>query len=111
MTICFALQYEKCPLGSSECAQECLLDGERGGIVRERADDGELAPVTRERFAARLRGLGLDPADYLLLPVHPWQWVNKLAVTFAPDVARRDLVHLGAVLLGFVARGDAALRA
>ena len=30
------------------------------------------------------------------LPVHPWQWVNKLAVTFAPDVARRDLVLLGA---------------
>jgi siderophore synthetase component len=28
--------------------------------------------------------------------VHPWQWVNKLAITFAPDVARRDLVHLGA---------------
>ena len=28
--------------------------------------------------------------------MHPWQWVNKLAVTFAPDVARRDLVHLGA---------------
>ncbi|WP_183094841.1 GNAT family N-acetyltransferase [Nocardioides stalactiti] len=55
----------------------------------------ELAPEVRARFAARLRGLGLDPADYLFLPVHPWQWVNKLAVTFAPDVARRDLVHLG----------------
>ena len=43
----------------------------------------------------RVRDLGLDPADYLLLPVHPWQWRNKLAITFAPDVARRDLVLLG----------------
>jgi siderophore synthetase component len=39
---------------------------------------------------------GLDPAEYLLIPVHPWQWTNKIAITFAPDLARRDLVHLGA---------------
>ena len=25
-------------------------------------------------------------------PVHPWQWGHKLAITFAADVARRDLV-------------------
>lgn len=47
------------------------------------------------RFRRRLEALGLDPADYFYLPVHPWQWRNKLAITFAPDVARRDLVHLG----------------
>ena len=66
------------------------------GRTEQELYDGELDPATRDRFAGRLRGLGLDPDDYLLLPVHPWQWVNKLAVTFAPDVARRDLVHLGA---------------
>lgn len=38
---------------------------------------------------------GLDPEEYLLIPVHPWQWANKIAITFAPDLARRDLVHLG----------------
>ncbi len=65
------------------------------GQSEEGLYDGELAPAVRARFDERLRSLGLDPADYLLLPVHPWQWVNKLAVTFAPDVARRDLVHLG----------------
>ncbi|WP_418061673.1 GNAT family N-acetyltransferase [Pimelobacter simplex] len=57
--------------------------------------DGELAPEVRGRFARRLQVLGLDPSDYLYLPVHPWQWQHKLAITFAPDVARRDLVHLG----------------
>ncbi len=45
----------------------------------------------------RLRDLGLDPADFLYLPVHPWQWTNRLAITFAPDVARQALVPLGEV--------------
>ncbi|QSR24356.1 siderophore synthetase [Nocardioides aromaticivorans] len=57
--------------------------------------DAELAPAVRDRFRARLGALGLAADDYLFLPVHPWQWRNKLAITFAPDVARRDLVHLG----------------
>ncbi|MET7968191.1 IucA/IucC family siderophore biosynthesis protein [Micromonospora sp. NPDC005305] len=55
----------------------------------------ELGAETLAGFARTLTGLGLDPADYLLLPVHPWQWWNKLAVTFAGEVARRHLVPLG----------------
>lgn len=55
----------------------------------------ELDPATRQRFDLELRARGLDPADYLLVPVHPWQWDHKIAVTFAPDLARQDLVHLG----------------
>ncbi|MEV4919143.1 IucA/IucC family siderophore biosynthesis protein [Streptomyces tirandamycinicus] len=55
----------------------------------------ELGQAALDRFDARLRGLGLDPADYLLMPVHPWQWWNKLSVTFAAEVARRRLVLLG----------------
>ncbi|MEU5526398.1 IucA/IucC family siderophore biosynthesis protein [Micromonospora chersina] len=55
----------------------------------------ELGAETLAGFARTLTGLGLDPADYLLLPVHPWQWWNKLAVTFAGEVARRRLVPLG----------------
>ncbi|WP_232677953.1 IucA/IucC family siderophore biosynthesis protein [Nocardioides sp. R-C-SC26] len=56
---------------------------------------GELDAATRGAFASRLRDLDLDPADYLYLPLHPWQWQNKVTITFAPDVARRDLVLLG----------------
>lgn len=63
--------------------------------TEERLYDGELTAAARDAFRERLTGLGLDADDYLLLPVHPWQWRNKLAITFAPDVARRDLVHLG----------------
>ncbi|MGW5663716.1 IucA/IucC family protein [Streptomyces sp. NPDC003758] len=55
----------------------------------------ELGTGTVERFHGVLRDQGLDPADYLLIPVHPWQWWNKLTVTFAAEVARRNLVCLG----------------
>ena len=55
----------------------------------------ELGDEALERFAATLRGRGLDPDDFHLLPVHPWQWQHRVAVTFAADVARRDLVLLG----------------
>ncbi|MDW4573721.1 IucA/IucC family protein [Microbacterium sp. M3] len=56
---------------------------------------GELSPAERARFAERLTQLGEDPAAYHLLPVHPWQWENRIAITFAPDIARRDLVLIG----------------
>jgi siderophore synthetase component len=57
--------------------------------------DGELDPATRDRFTAALRARGGDPAEYLLIPVHPWQWEHRLAVTFAGEVAERRLVLLG----------------
>ncbi|MBM7076228.1 IucA/IucC family protein [Micromonospora humida] len=55
----------------------------------------ELGPDTLARFTATLADAGVDPDDYLLIPVHPWQWWNRLAVTFAGEVARRRLVCLG----------------
>ncbi|KAA1419778.1 IucA/IucC family siderophore biosynthesis protein [Mumia zhuanghuii] len=57
--------------------------------------EGELDVSERARFVDRLLDLGLDPASYRFLPVHPWQWDTRISVTFAPDVARRDLVPLG----------------
>ncbi|WP_055490129.1 IucA/IucC family siderophore biosynthesis protein [Streptomyces sp. TP-A0356] len=65
------------------------------GIEYESFVRQELGAGTVQRFHARLTDRGLDPADYLLIPVHPWQWWNKLAVTFAAEVARGHLVCLG----------------
>ncbi|MCI3276563.1 IucA/IucC family protein [Streptomyces cylindrosporus] len=65
------------------------------GIEYETFVREELGEKTVERFEGVLREQGLDPADYLLIPVHPWQWWNKLTVTFAAEVARRHLVCLG----------------
>ncbi|MFE0578006.1 IucA/IucC family protein [Streptomyces sp. NPDC058874] len=55
----------------------------------------ELGDAAVELFAAKLRSLDLDPAHYLLFPVHPWQWWNKTTVTFAAEIASRRLVLLG----------------
>ncbi|MDT0345558.1 IucA/IucC family protein [Streptomyces litchfieldiae] len=55
----------------------------------------ELAPATLRAYAGHLARLGLDLDDYYLFPVHPWQWTNRIAVTFAAEVARRHLVPLG----------------
>ncbi|MEU2519503.1 IucA/IucC family siderophore biosynthesis protein [Streptomyces pseudogriseolus] len=65
------------------------------GIEYEDFVRQELGEETVERFHDVLRADDLDPADYLLIPVHPWQWWNKLSVTFAAEVARRHLVCLG----------------
>ncbi|MET9500911.1 IucA/IucC family siderophore biosynthesis protein [Streptomyces sp. NPDC006622] len=65
------------------------------GIDYESFVRQELGEETVDRFDGVLRERGLDPADYLLIPVHPWQWWNKLTVTFAAEVARGNLVCLG----------------
>ncbi|WP_030618666.1 IucA/IucC family protein [Streptomyces achromogenes] len=65
------------------------------GIEYESFLREELGEETVARFRAGLTGRGLDPADYLFIPVHPWQWWNKLSVTFAAEVARDLLVPLG----------------
>ncbi|WP_327207889.1 IucA/IucC family siderophore biosynthesis protein [[Kitasatospora] papulosa] len=56
----------------------------------------ELDPDVRESFATILRLRGLDPADYLLLPVHPWQWDEWVVPLFAPALADGDIVPLHA---------------
>ncbi|MFD5251489.1 IucA/IucC family protein [Streptomyces bobili] len=65
------------------------------GIDYESFVRQELGKETVDRFDGVLRERGLDPADYLLIPVHPWQWWNKLTVTFAAEIARGNLVCLG----------------
>jgi siderophore synthetase component len=55
----------------------------------------ELGTGVVQRFERQLGEQGLDAADYLYMPVHPWQWFNKLAIGFAADVASRRIVCLG----------------
>ncbi|MCI0382871.1 IucA/IucC family siderophore biosynthesis protein [Streptomyces sp. CNQ085] len=68
----------------------CSADTDYHALVR-----AELGQAALDRFDSVLRGQDLDPADYLLIPVHPWQWWNKLAVTFSAEVAQRRIVLVG----------------
>ncbi|WP_412872217.1 GNAT family N-acetyltransferase [Curtobacterium flaccumfaciens] len=57
--------------------------------------ESELSADVVAGFRGTLERRGLDPDDYVWLPVHPWQWQHRIAVTFAPDLGRHDLVDLG----------------
>ncbi|MEU9983460.1 IucA/IucC family siderophore biosynthesis protein [Streptomyces sp. NPDC050856] len=56
--------------------------------------DRELDPAVRESFRTTLLARGLDPAGYLLLPVHPWQWDEVLLPLYAPAIAQGTVVPL-----------------
>ncbi|TSI12502.1 GNAT family N-acetyltransferase [Brevibacterium aurantiacum] len=60
--------------------------------------DWALSAEERELFDTRIRSAGRDPEDFHLLPVHPWQADHRLAISFAADIARGDLLPLGAGL-------------
>lgn len=55
----------------------------------------ELGQETIAKFNAHLNTLGVTLTDYFFMPVHPWQWQNKLLTLFAPDIAARDIIWLG----------------
>lgn len=76
-------------------ARHCTTYGAIDGLDFESLIEDELDTSVRERFVARLHALGLDPDDYVFMPVHPWQWRHKLAITFAGEVAEQRLVLLG----------------
>jgi siderophore synthetase component len=67
------------------------IDGlDHATVVREQVGDDVWAQL-RHR-AARA---GLDPDEAVFLPVHPWQWRERIIPLHAADLARGDLVALG----------------
>ncbi|MEL6340162.1 MAG: IucA/IucC family siderophore biosynthesis protein [Myxococcota bacterium] len=56
----------------------------------------ELGADVVDRFRDQLVERGLQPDAYVFLPMHPWQWTNRLAMTFAAELASENLVFLGA---------------
>lgn len=55
----------------------------------------ELGGAKIIEFEQRLRDLYLKPSDYLFLPVHPWQWNNKIIHIYATDISLNQLVFMG----------------
>ncbi|TMP86605.1 hypothetical protein CWC05_12445 [Pseudoalteromonas ruthenica] len=55
----------------------------------------ELDIAERQRFDAQLGEQGLNPDDYYLFPMHPWQWFNKLVHVYSYHVAQKQIVCLG----------------
>ncbi|WP_240796712.1 IucA/IucC family siderophore biosynthesis protein [Streptomyces sp. RFCAC02] len=60
----------------------------------ERLYSQELHAATRAAFAETVAERGRNPAHYLWLPVHPWQWDHTIAPLFAPQIAAGSLIPL-----------------
>lgn len=74
----------------------------RSGRVKHSARGGfadlvrhELGEAEYGRFAALLARQDKSIEDYLLLPVHPWQWQQRIATLFHAELAAGDIVALG----------------
>lgn len=55
----------------------------------------ELGAADLQKFEQMLRDRGLSIDDYYFIPVHPWQWFNKLAQIFTPEIASNRLICMG----------------
>lgn len=55
----------------------------------------ELGDYKLAKFKIKLENLGLNTEDYIYIPVHPWQWHNKITHVFAADIAQQNLIYLG----------------
>jgi siderophore synthetase component len=56
----------------------------------------ELGEDTWVHFMKRLQARGLEPREYHLLPVHPWQWREQLVGSAFEALREGQLVMLGA---------------
>lgn len=55
----------------------------------------ELDETVFAQFEQRLMQLGKALEDYVFMPVHPWQWFNKISSIFAADIACHNVICLG----------------
>ncbi|MFG0457501.1 IucA/IucC family protein [Shewanella mangrovisoli] len=46
-------------------------------------------------FQQHLNAQGQAVDGFYFMPVHPWQWREKIARTFAGEIARGDIIYLG----------------
>ncbi|MCV9928626.1 GNAT family N-acetyltransferase [Flavobacterium sp. LS1R49] len=61
----------------------------------EKLINQELDEETINAFNKIIEENGEDPESYFFIPIHPWQWYNKLANVFSPEIANKKLICLG----------------
>ncbi|CAL2064049.1 IucA/IucC family siderophore biosynthesis protein [Tenacibaculum sp. 190524A05c] len=55
----------------------------------------ELGEEKVYEFSQIIKDMDLDINNYLFMPVHPWQWTNKITHVFAADIAQKNIVFVG----------------
>lgn len=54
-----------------------------------------IADDERKQMDSQLAALNVDISEYGYIPVHPWQWNQKLSILFVRELAVKQLVYLG----------------
>ncbi len=75
----------------------CSIDAEQ--FLQQQLSAAEI-----EAFHQILTAQGLNAAEYIWLPVHPWQWENTLVHTFFEEIATQKMVYLGRGTDGYIAQ-------
>lgn len=68
-----------------------LLDS----MDQQRFFEDELGKEKIASFRTLLNQAEVNPDDYIFIPLHSWQWQNKLVMQFAHDIAAKFLIPLG----------------
>ena len=59
-------------------------------LISSAVDEAEL-----HKMESVLASFNVDISDYTVVPVHPWQWDQKLSLLFVRELSEQALVYLG----------------
>jgi len=65
------------------------------GYAYESLLESELGILKIADFKQELLNNNVAVDDYVFMPVHPWQWTNKIVHVFAPDIAQKNIILVG----------------
>lgn len=55
----------------------------------------ELGENFYKKFCEKIQVKGRSPEDYIMVPVHPWQWKKQIINHFQDDLQRNNIIYLG----------------
>lgn len=84
------IQLEWVALSRENCQLSLAVDLRENDLI-----NAVLTSVDQAKLTDHCRQLNVDSSQFFLMPVHPWQWSNRLVNLFASDIAAGHIVHLG----------------
>ncbi|WP_229692175.1 IucA/IucC family protein [Paenibacillus radicis (ex Gao et al. 2016)] len=64
----------------------------------------QLGEKELKRFVNGIRDAGANPSDYVMLPVHPWQWRTTISSVLAADIRSKHILPLGSTEEAYTAQ-------
>ncbi|MDD0851761.1 IucA/IucC family protein [Halobacteriovorax sp. GB3] len=55
----------------------------------------DLTEFEQKEIERKILEKDLNPHDYLIIPVHPWQWENKIKTFFLKEIEMNEILFLG----------------